>query len=192
MTTQDECRNALFAAIRAGQADAAGHILDKNPELISATDSTDAFEGQPLHLAADCGNKDMLTLLLDRGADVNARDKCGRQPIHLAARVSSPEAADLLIRKGAQIDAQDINGMRPLHWAAVCGNMKIIAFLAEKGAHLGKIPEKGVSLDTLEKYPPDIMRFLKKRLDKITDPDERDAVDFLKKLGIQVPAPQPK
>lgn len=57
----------------------------------------------PLHLAARAGNLDILPLLVERGAAVDARDNEGRTP--LAAAAASPECSDgvvkFLLDKGA-------------------------------------------------------------------------------------------
>jgi E3 ubiquitin-protein ligase HACE1 len=39
-----------------------------------------------LHIAANCGSHDCLTLLLKRGANLDLQDKAGNTALHLAAR----------------------------------------------------------------------------------------------------------
>jgi serine/threonine protein kinase len=58
----------------------------------------------PLHVARSA---EIAQLLIDKGADVNAKDaKTNRTPLHLA---HSPEIAAVLIENGAKIEADEIN-----------------------------------------------------------------------------------
>ena len=54
----------------------------------------------PLHLAAFTGRTEVVRLLLERGADVNAKnEKGGETPLHNAAMNGHAEAAVLLLPK---------------------------------------------------------------------------------------------
>jgi len=73
--------------------------------------------------------------LLERGADVNARDsEYGATPLHHAAVYGHLEVARLLIEKGADVNAVDGSLTTPLHWAAVGGHLEVARLLLEKGA----------------------------------------------------------
>jgi ankyrin repeat protein len=70
-----------------------------------------------LHLAAEAGNKEIVELLIAKGADVNAKDKRGRTPLFGAAALGRKEIAGLLIAKVADVNAKDKVGDTPLDWA---------------------------------------------------------------------------
>lgn len=73
----------------------------------------------PLHLAAERDHLATVMLLLDRGADINARANGGRTPLHLAARFASAATVELLIDDGhAHVNACTKDGRTPLHYAA--------------------------------------------------------------------------
>lgn len=61
----------FFAEVVAGQIGRVRQLLDSDPTLAQAKDGGGAT---PLHHAADHGNRKLVALLLERGADINARD----------------------------------------------------------------------------------------------------------------------
>jgi len=92
-----------------------------------------------LHIAAMAGRAEVLELLLEAGAAVDAADKSGLTPLHdvcsgieaegagrnhAEAEASTEReyerAVQLLLRAGADAEAADICGRRALHYIAVC------------------------------------------------------------------------
>jgi len=63
--------------------------------------------------AAFWGRVEIAKLLIDAGADVNARDKHLFTPLHEAARVGNVQVAVLLLEHGARVDAVDDRGATP-------------------------------------------------------------------------------
>jgi ankyrin repeat protein len=65
------------------------------------------------------GHLDTAALLLDRGADPNARGQHDVTPLMMAAAATraDPAMVQLLLAKGAAIDARDIEGRSALDWA---------------------------------------------------------------------------
>ena len=76
----------------------------------------------------------VVTVLLERSADVNITDGGGLAPIHWAALFGYKDTGSLLQEKGANLDAQTKSGETPLHLAAEKGKMEFVEFLLEKGA----------------------------------------------------------
>ena len=72
--------------------------------------------------------------LIERGADVDAKDNNGWTPLHWASDSNHIEIAKLLIDRGADVDAKDNWGWTPLHRA--CGNnaLELAKLLIERGA----------------------------------------------------------
>jgi ankyrin repeat protein len=56
-----------------------------------------------LHLAAELGRADLVKLLLDHGAAVNARTDDGGTPLAIAVKHSRAVAAELLRSRGAEM-----------------------------------------------------------------------------------------
>ena len=96
----------------------------------------------PLHRAAIAGRLGTATLLLDRGADPNARAEGEMTPLHFAAMLSHPEVVGLLTRRGARADIRNASGMMPLHLAA---NDKVVNVLVAAGADVNALTSKGLT-----------------------------------------------
>jgi ankyrin repeat protein len=94
-------------------------LLDKgcNPDVRSkARDSGD--EGETALLgAAFWGRPEAAKLLIEHGANVNAKDGSGVVPLHEAAQMWNLAVARLLLEHGADVNARDDKGLTPLDWA---------------------------------------------------------------------------
>lgn len=90
----------------------------------------------PLHVAALVGAREVAALLLDRGADVDARTNDGWTPLHVAAWNESPEVAAVLVDDGAEIGARLPDGRTPLYIAAERNAAKVAALLVDLGAEV--------------------------------------------------------
>lgn len=68
-----------------------------------------------LLLAAQMGNLEILTILLDHGADIHdvACDK--KSALHLATLSGNEDVVKVLLDKGIKIDVKDEHGRLPLH-----------------------------------------------------------------------------
>ncbi|XP_065576314.1 serine/threonine-protein phosphatase 6 regulatory ankyrin repeat subunit C-like [Artemia franciscana] len=66
--------------------------------------------GTPLHLAVISGDLEVIKMVLDKGADVNARDIYGESPLHLAASSRcSQTVVECLLKFGADVHIRNIN-----------------------------------------------------------------------------------
>ena len=77
----------------------------------------------------------VVEVLLQQGADVNARCGVGRMtPLHMAARRGTVVIAELLLAWGADIEAKDTKGETPLRRAVNCGQEGVVRLLLAHGA----------------------------------------------------------
>jgi hypothetical protein len=77
----------------------------------------------PLHYAACHGHIEIARLLLQNGAEVNAKCNGGSTPLHSAAAHGHVEILHLLVENGADLEAQANNGSRALHYTAFHGHL---------------------------------------------------------------------
>ena len=114
-----------------------GNIEAVKKHLAAGTD-VNANDGgwTPLWYAADEGHKEIVELLIAKGADVNAKnDKFVGTFLHWAAAGGQNEIVKLLIAKGADVNATDGDGDTALHLAgSTTASTEIAELLISKGA----------------------------------------------------------
>ena len=89
----------------------------------------------PLHLAAEQYGAETLGLLLDYGADINARDFIGSTPL-MTASGTNPDSSAILTLISAGVDVNELNssGVSPLMFAALSNNINVVSALLNAGA----------------------------------------------------------
>jgi hypothetical protein len=86
----------------------------------------------PLYDAEANGHVEIALLLLQNGAEVNAKDRWDRTPLYYAAFHGHVDILQLLVENGADLEAQDNDGWRVLHIAACFGHLPIIQELISR------------------------------------------------------------
>ncbi|MFQ5974035.1 MAG: ankyrin repeat domain-containing protein, partial [Alphaproteobacteria bacterium] len=89
-----------------------------------------------LHFAAASGDVRTAELLIEAGAELEARSVSGFTPLHLAASGGKLDMIDLLVARGANLEATGKNRVRtPLYTAAVTGQLAAVTRLLALGAN---------------------------------------------------------
>lgn len=167
---QAQTAEDFFHAIRAGDMESLRHLC------ASPVNVKDRLDMTPLHYAALYGNTESVRLLLERGADVNARNKSGATPLIYGAY--NFEKTRLLVEKGADVNAKSTAGMTPLLVAvSVHGNTPTVRYLIEKGADVKAQGPLGTDALLTASYKGDteMVRLL---LTKGCDPKKKDMGGF--------------
>jgi ankyrin repeat protein len=111
-------------------------LLDEDPSLANAW-SDDGFT--PLHYAAFFGQPEAAKLLIERGADLEARSTnrefaLDAAPLHSAVAARERGTIEVLLDAGADVNAVQHGGFTPLLEAAQSGQAEVVELLLERGA----------------------------------------------------------
>jgi ankyrin repeat protein len=103
------------------------------------------FGRRALFDAVRSGNKEMLQLLLDAGADVNARDNEGNTAIMNTYTQATAEIVRMLTNRGADVNAKDKDGNTALISMAVFDNYEVLQAFIDAGADVNAANKEGVT-----------------------------------------------
>lgn len=132
----------FFEAAALGDGERLTRFLARDATLTGAF-SADGFSA--LHLAAFFGHPEAVRLLLERGADPNARSQNALRlcPINSAAASGNAETVIALLAADVDVDARQERGFTALHEAALNGNVQMIRALLAKGADPNLVCDDG-------------------------------------------------
>jgi hypothetical protein len=123
-------RTQLHHCARNGLTSCVKRLLSIRNITVNVKD--DEYGRTPLHYAAWNGHVEISHLLLQNGAEVNAKSNNGWTPLHWAATQGHVDILHLLVENGADLEAQDRNGSRALHTAAGFGHLPFIQELISR------------------------------------------------------------
>lgn len=86
-------------------------------QLIAADADVNKPGWTPLHYAATKGHLDIMNLLLENNAYIDAESPNGTTPLMMAAQYGTPEAVNLLLNAGADPLARNGQGLKALDFA---------------------------------------------------------------------------
>lgn len=126
-------------------------FLDAGADPNGISKSKDHWiKGSPLMtglmVAIEKGLEEAVNILLDYGADVNARPRIRttRTALQYAAELGNLDMVRLLLTRGADVNspAPSHGGATATQFAAMTGNCNLVACLLDHGAQLGALPSR--------------------------------------------------
>ncbi|KAG9852947.1 purine and uridine phosphorylase, partial [Aureobasidium melanogenum] len=99
-------------------------------------EATDSNGRTALYWASEEGHSNIVQILLDAGADLDAQSDYGT-PLHAASEMGHDKIVQMLLDAGADLDAQSDYGT-PLRAASFSGHDKIVQMLLSKGADVNQ------------------------------------------------------
>ena len=116
-----------LAAMR-GELEEVRRLMDDGEEA----DATDAgFGNSPLMFAARQGHVEVAELLIERGADVNHRNRDGASVLMWAAGQGDVDMVKLLLDRGADVRLENNTGMTAVDYSDRSGNRELETYLVQ-------------------------------------------------------------
>mmetsp|Transcript_22250 Transcript_22250/g.29086 ORF Transcript_22250/g.29086 Transcript_22250/m.29086 type:complete len:179 (-) Transcript_22250:221-757(-) len=88
----------------------------------------------PLHVAAIYGQKDIVALLIEKGANIEGKQFEHSTALILAAQHGKKEIVSFLVEHGADIQASRHDSSTALHLASFNGHRDVVQYLIDNGA----------------------------------------------------------
>jgi uncharacterized protein len=136
---------ALSYAVTLGRTDLVRDLLAAG----ARTDLRFSSQRTVVHLAAENSKPDIVALLAEHYADLNAVDQHGNTPLDEAIIHVRPEIVSALVEKGADVRRLHPDGRGPVHIACIKGGAAVIPLLVAAGAD-------AVALDNSGQTPLDL------------------------------------
>lgn len=140
MAHEDE----FLEAVKRGDAARVTELLGRQPELVRFAGE---YDKTGLHWAAELDHAEVARVLLDRGADIEAKTSWGATPLEWAATMGSGRAADLLLSLGASGFSFVV--------AAALGKLEEVKARIASGADLSAERRRGAPAAPDDHWPAD-------------------------------------
>lgn len=121
----------LLAAIIGNNTDIVEKLLENDELDVNTSDSNNV---SPLMVACKTGNFPVVRSLVERGAVLDAIDKCGQTALMFASRQGYCDIVQFLCERGAYINSQSRKRWTALMFACKGGHTNIVGYLIEMGS----------------------------------------------------------
>jgi uncharacterized protein len=125
-----------------------GLVLQGHASAQTAPSLSEEAAYRGLHAAALNGDSDLIRRLVERGANLEARDSYGRTPLHVAAYKSHEDALAVLVAAGGDINAYEHDAYDVVTIAAVADDVEMLRRAISLGGNAKNItsPYDGTAL----------------------------------------------
>uniref|UniRef100_A0A8C4HQW1 Euchromatic histone-lysine N-methyltransferase 1a n=1 Tax=Dicentrarchus labrax TaxID=13489 RepID=A0A8C4HQW1_DICLA len=125
----------LHLAAKLGHYDIVHHLLSKASKYINCQDDGG---WTPITWAIEYKHKELVHLLLAKGADVNIRDKEENVCLHWAALSGCDDVAQALLDARCDLNAVNVHGDSPLHVAVRESHLECVMLFLSRGADVNQ------------------------------------------------------
>lgn len=98
-----------------------------------------------LNLASEYGQKEIVEFLIEKGSNVNTKNRAQKTPLHIACGGQYVDIVRLLIKNKANVNTRCNYGTSPLIAAVSVGNFEIVKILINSGAEINSQDNGGES-----------------------------------------------
>lgn len=120
---------AIGLAIFFGHGGLAQWMIDNGADVNAI--ATNAARVAPVHAAAAVSDRETMRMLLERGANPNAKQQNDVTPLHGAASRGDVEMATLLLAHGAEPGARTTDGLTPVEMARKYGKTEFADWMED-------------------------------------------------------------
>ena len=110
-------------------------LLIKYGADVNFPDGVGGVGWTPLQVASQCGHSEIVHVLLEHGADVNAKKEDDWTALHLASYLDYFDVVEALLKRGANLHERDDQGRTPFQLAVMFGHQEVTQLLSAHGAH---------------------------------------------------------
>lgn len=136
--------SSFIEVIKNGEIHRVRQFIENGIDVNGISINTATITGNnPLVEAVMSGKLEIVTMLLEAGADPNKITGARKSPLNIASIAGFTKIAGELIRAGADINFKDQYGFTPLMRASYYGCTGIVKLLIEAGADLDLRSSKG-------------------------------------------------
>jgi len=146
LTDSPEPSLSLQEAAAIGDVGLVRTLIENGTDVDSVEDG---YFKTALHRAAISGHKDVVELLLTKGADANRKDEGGRTPLEyvmddtIQNHNNDVSLMKLLLSAGADVNIKDQQGRTPLHQAVLNNHKEIVELLLAHDADMNIKDQRG-------------------------------------------------
>ena len=116
----------IINAAMEGSLEDVMRLVDEDPEVVNAIDEDDTTS---LHLTSFKGHVEVVSYLMDHGANINAKDDIDSTPLFNACNGGRSEVLELLVSRGADPTIYSLNRLTPLMTGNAQGHADVVRYL---------------------------------------------------------------
>ena len=146
------------------------HLLEEIKNRFGDINCLGSNDETPLHKATKNGQKEVVKFLLDKGANLEAKNAQDLMPIHLLTEPveNSVEIVNIFVEKGADLNCRNSNNETPLHLVLQNAMNSKYVKVEEKCLEIAKVLiENGANIDAINDTNETPLHIVSDRADNV-------------------------